>query len=293
MRQKIESVDNGSYFDSLVHVTADGKWLGSERYNASSKRLLNEMKKAGVKRACLVAIAEHVTNDTVANLTTVYPDIFVPIGSVNPSAMRATKAVEEAVRDLKERNFAGLKLHPRLNKYDPLDERSLAAIKCAGELNLPVFLCTFFRQPERPTKNTAEIVDQIVHCCPRTKIILLHGGGSSMLELFELVRMHQNLILDLSFTLNRYAGSSLDWDMQFLFERLDQRVTVGSDFPEYTPKETGKRLVKLMRNIPREKQENVLFRNLTALFKEWTWRKMGEGNTLHSRRATNLLKSND
>ena len=51
-------------------------------------------------------------------------------------------------------------------------------------------------------------------------------------------RMHPQLIVDVSFTIMRYAGSSIDRDLRFLAEQLDQRMSVGSDFPEYTPAET-------------------------------------------------------
>ncbi len=82
-----------------------------------------------------------------------------------------------------------------------------------------------------------------------------------MLEVFEMVRMHTNLILDLSFTILRYAGSSLDLDMRFICENLDQRVTFGSDFPEYAPKTSIARFEKLTNGLPEDKLERIRFNN--------------------------------
>ena len=77
---------------------------------------------------------------------------------------------------------------------------------------------------------------------------------------------HSNLVLDLSFTVLRYAGSSLDQDIRFLCRALDQRVTVGSDFPEYVPSEVIARMEKLGQDMDQEKLKNVMRRNLDAIF---------------------------
>ncbi len=113
------------------------------------------------------------------------------------------------------------------------------------------------------------MVDAIATTCTETRIVLLHGGGAHLLGMFEMVRMHAHLLLDLSFTLLRYAGSSLDVDMRFLCNTLDQRLTVGSDFPEYTPSAALERIVELSNGLPLAKCENVLFRNLENLFHDW------------------------
>ena len=257
------------FFDSLVHATPDGRWLGATRYDASLQRLLSEMNQSGVDRACLVAIADHIDNDYVARVAQLHPDRFVPIASLNPCSASSLPAVAEAVDELHQRGFAGIKLHPRLNQYDPLDPRCLEAIGAAGNHHLVVFIDTLFRQPAQPTRSTPDIVDQIATRCRDTRMVLLHAGGPAMLELFELGRMHSHLLLDLSFTLLRYAGSSVDLDIRFMCQNLDQRVTIGSDFPEYVPSQAMNRILELSEGIPKAKMDNVLYRNLSNLFATW------------------------
>ena len=254
------------YFDSLVHVTADGSWLGTNRFDASLPRLLKEMDRALVERACLVAIADYADNDSVIQSYLAHPDRFVPVGSINPAVFNSSSEMGKALDELVEGGFLGLKLHSRLNRYHPLDERCLTAIEAAGERGLVVFLDTLFRQDGQPVGSAADIVDRVALACRSTKIILLHGGASEMLSLFELVRMHDHLILDLSFTILRYAGSSLDKDMRFVCQNLDQRVTVGSDFPEYAPAQAFGRLAEICDGLPEDKLERILFGNLEALF---------------------------
>ncbi len=83
--------------------------------------------------------------------------------------------------------------------------------------------------------------------------------------------MHAHLRLDLSFTLLRYAGSSLDADIRFFVENLDQRLVVGSDYPDYFPAEAFSRFFELTRQICREIKCNASpTANLQALFGEWS-----------------------
>ncbi len=254
------------FFDSLVHATGDGLWLGGDRYDASMERLIREMDRAGVTKACLVAIADYVDNDSVLQFTRDYPGRFVPVGSINPGAMTGSADVERALAELASQGFAGLKLHPRLNGYDPLDARCLAAINAAGRHGLVVLLDTLFRQKDLITRHASDVVDFIANSCRETRIVLLHAGGSAMLDMFEMVRMHDHLILDLSFTLMRYAGSSLDDDIRFLCTTLDQRLLIGSDFPEYVPFDALNRFMELTNGLNEEKKENILHRNLEKLF---------------------------
>jgi len=256
-------------FDSLVHATDDGFWLGSDRYEASLNRLINEMDVAEVPRACLVAIADYIDNDSVLRMAAAHPSRLIPIGSINPGALGDTLQVQEAVSKLAAQGFAGLKLHPRLNNYDPLDKRCLTAIQTAGAEGIPVFLDTLFRQRRITTRAIADVIDEIAHACSQTKIVLLHSGGHAMLNLFELGRMHSHLILDLSFTIMRYRGSSLDLDMKFLCGALDQRLIVGSDFPEYVPSEVISRMRELCHGLPDQKVRNILHGNLDKLFEGW------------------------
>ena len=256
------------FFDSLTHATADGNWLGGSRYDASLDRLLREMER-GAYRACLVNIAGYQDNKTLAEFASTYPDLFVPIAGFNPSEYEHLSQIESEISKFRDRGFAGIKLHPRLNSYDPLDERCLATITMAGNNNLVVFLDTLFRQKRIVTRHPADVIDIIAIECPETKIVLLHGGGSHLLEMFEIVRMREQLLLDISFTIMRYVGSSIDLDISFLCQTLDRRLTIGSDFPEYTPLQAKEQLLKLTPNLAQEKLENICFRNLEKLFQDW------------------------
>jgi predicted TIM-barrel fold metal-dependent hydrolase len=254
-----------SFFDSLVHATADGRWLEGTSYDASLTRLLAEMDRAGVERACLVGIADHPSNAVVSAFARQHPQRFVPIAGFNPAAHSGELEVAAALAELARTGAAGIKLHSRLNDYDPLDPRCLTAIDAAGDLGLPVFFCTICQQRSRSVGSIVEIVDRLATRPSRARIVLLHGGGTAILDLFELVRMHAHLLLDLSFTILRYAGSSLDLDLSYLMQQLDQRLVLGSDFPQYTPMQALERFDELSVGLSDHKRANILHANLERL----------------------------
>ncbi|WP_108444429.1 amidohydrolase family protein [Halomonas denitrificans] len=260
------------FFDSLTHVSKDGSWLGRNQFDAGLERLLVEAKRIPDYRACLVNIHGYQDNDHLEEVARRYPELFVPIAGFDPSIHENEKSIRKELAELSERNFAGIKLHPRLNGYDPLDKNCIYTIREASSFNLVVFIDTLFRQLRVMTRHTPDIIDKIAHSCPDSKIVLLHGGGTSMLDVYEVVRMRKNLTMDISFSMMRYRGSSLDMDIKFIARTLDQRVTFGSDFPEYTPKECLDVALRLVENLPENKVENIFHLNLTHVLDDWLYK---------------------
>ena len=96
------------------------------------------------------------------------------------------------------------------------------------------------------------------------KVVLLHGGDVQVLRYAELVRFNAKLILDLSMTIMKYRGSSVDAEGAFLFRHFDRRICIGSDHPEYSHAQLRAQFEDLAHGIDREKAENIAFRNITA-----------------------------
>jgi hypothetical protein len=253
-------------FDSLTHITADGSWMGERRFDASLDKLLGDMAEAKVWRALLVTIADHGDNDVTMAAARAHTDRFVPIAGLNPRTLPTLRRIESVVGELAAQGFAGIKLHPRLNGYDPLDEKCIAVLDAAAEHNLVILLDTLFRRRGLATTNAADTLDYLANACPDTRMLLLHAAGPQMLELFEIVRANPNLMFDFSFSIMRYAGSRLDEDMRYLFSTCDQLATIGSDFPEYSPSQILDRFRLLTQDLEPHRVENITHRNLERLF---------------------------
>jgi predicted TIM-barrel fold metal-dependent hydrolase len=252
-------------FDSLVHVTEDGRWLNG-RADAGLNRLIDELDRANVGRACLVGLAGVVENAFVLECARTSAGRLVPVAGFDPNRCLDASSAGRDVASLARDGFSGIKLHPRLNGFDPLDARCLAAIAEAANHGLIVFIDTLFRQLNRATIHAADTIDSLANACRGAHLVLLHGGGPALLEVAEVVRLHPSLVLDLSFTLLKYAGTSLDADLGWVMRTLDERVVIGSDMPEFTPAEAFARAEQLTVGMPATKWANVAHHNLERLF---------------------------
>jgi predicted TIM-barrel fold metal-dependent hydrolase len=66
----------------------------------------------------------------------------------------------------------------------------------------------------------------------RVPIVIIHSGGYRVMEAMLLAADKKNVLLDTSFSLNYYLGSSLEQDYAFVYKRLgSSRVLFGTDVP--------------------------------------------------------------
>jgi predicted TIM-barrel fold metal-dependent hydrolase len=252
-------------FDSLVRVTRHGRWLETA-LDASHVRLMAELDRGRVGRACLAGLAGTVDNAYVLECAKASDGRLLPIGGLNAAEVSGVTSSSVEVASLARSGFAGITLHPRLNAFDPLSHKCVQAIRAASQHGLVVFLDTLFRQRAHATSSAADVVDRLAHLCPGARMVLLHGGGPSLLELAEVVRVHESLVLDLSGSLMQYAGSSIDLDMRWLMQGFDQRVVIGSKMPEFTPAEVFARAEMLADGLTEDQWANISHRNLERLF---------------------------
>ena len=247
------------YFDSLVHVTSDGKWFDTN-HDASPERLMRNLDAAGPARACVVGIAGfNMEDDFVLSVCRKHSDQLVPVAGVDPGAFASSREARSHLTGLSKAGFRAIKVHPALSGIDLADPRVDHVMEAAAETAMPVFLCTWLRSVSyRPSSSPIDLVHGLARRHPETWTLLLHGGATDLLEFADLVRGSDRLVLDLSFTLLRYRNSSIDMDLRHVLETLDQKTTVGSDFPEYRPADARRRVLELMEDLPAPKVRNVL-----------------------------------
>lgn len=258
-------------FDSLTHVTPDGRWFGT-KFDAGEDRLLREMDRAGVDRAVVVALAGHIENSYVRAVAARHPDRLIAGLSIDPTASTAEATAVGIARELRDTGpFRALKLHPRLNRYDPLDRRCLDLLQeLASWANPPrIWLDTlFYYRGGRLSHNPVETIHRIVNQFPSLQFVLLHGSGTWLMQTAEAIRDCPNAFLDLSFTLCRYEGSSLGVDLGHLLRNFDRRIVFGSDFPEITPAESLEAFARIAGDLSEEKRSGVLGGNLEKILEE-------------------------
>ena len=248
-------------FDSLSHPTLSSRWLGKD-VDASFATLANQLSSSGFAGACAIGMAgieDYNHEDFIAQCKKY--ELLVPIAGVGLKSQLSLLEELDLVREL---GFRGVKIHPRFSKLtrqlDSLGELFAEAAK----RELVVFYCTYMHCDSQnyPLGDPFYSLAKLISDSPATRVVLVHGGDVSLLKYAELARFNDNLILDLSLTLMKYKGSSIDLDIRFLFEKFDRKICIGTDHPEYTHAEVRERFEFFSNKLPTDKKENAGYLNL-------------------------------
>jgi predicted TIM-barrel fold metal-dependent hydrolase len=252
--------------DANAHATREGRWFDTG-HDASLEQLIAELDAANVDRAVLTGLPGANSTDDVLALCAEADGRLLPVGPFDPCA-HATPAEASAAarRELSGRGLLGVKLHPRLGRYDVLDDRVLAFLDelATWDERPAVWICTFLHVPGmRPRSSPVGALCEIVGRRPDLQFVLAHGGGPDLLSLASAVRSVPNALLDLSFTITRYQGTSVQLDLAHLLTTFENRLVFGSDFPEAEPRRARALLEELATGAKPDALPKVLGGNLT------------------------------
>lgn len=262
--------ENSLIFDSLTHPTLSGVFPSRKGpLEASFQELCAQMEKSEVAWACAVGLdgVEGYEHSKFIAQCQNFSNLF-PIAGFNPIA---SPCIPTEIAKLNDMGYLGIKLHPRFSRFTLLDtEPIVETLTAAYEVDLPVFLCTYNYSSARTFSQEDQILSlsKILANSPDTSLVLVHGGVLDVLKFSEFARHNPNLLIDLSFTLLKYEGSSLDHDISYLFKSFDKRMCIGSDFPDFSLYELRRRFNHFASSVKKEKAENIASQNLLRLFKK-------------------------
>ncbi|MEO5570202.1 MAG: hypothetical protein ABIT08_01635 [Bacteroidia bacterium] len=253
-------------FDCLTHPSISGEWIkGAPAYDSSLKTLSDEMKINNVKWGFAVGmkgVGNYSEEKYVFFIKKKAPQLF-PVAFIDVNKLSSSAKINSYLKKLKKLGYSGIKLHPRLGDFNLTDKKLPALIKSANDLQLTVLLCTYFYSNVSGSyKNSVESLAMMMERIRNEKIILLHSGSVRLMEVAEIARSFKETLLDLSFTLVKYEGSSLDADIKFLFRNFDQRICIGSDFPEFSLSKLRERFNFFSNGVEKNKLENIAFKNV-------------------------------
>lgn len=247
--------------DSLAHATLDGTWMGRPA-GATFAELDSALTKHDYAFACAVGMWDMDGYDPEGYAAACRPYArLVPVAGFKPECRQTLRADLAYLRDL---GYRGIKLHPRFSKLDVADPLIGETMETAGQLGLVVFWCTFLHT----TINEWQAEDPLValvrqlKAAPTARVILLHGGDVDLLRYMQLVRFNDRLLLDLSHTIAKYPGSSLEADVQYLFRHFDQRLCLGTDWPQFSHAQLRELYERFAEGLPQEKRVNIAHGNL-------------------------------
>lgn len=267
---KNDETNRVEIFDSSTHPTLNSNWLNS-RYDSKANfgLLVNDMQNNGIKKSFAIGmknIGEYNENLFIEKVLQ-YENLLVPVAYFDFFDFSNIDELENYIKHLKKLGYAGIKLHPRFSDFNLANPKLEFIIKSANDHSMIPILCTYFSDKKLNLRNNLIELMALLSKIEKEKLILLHSGGIYALELINMAYVFENILFDLSFTLCKYEGSSLDLDIKYLFKKYDRRICVGSDFPEVSMKNLRERFEFFSDGLDIEKVQNIAFKNLEKYLK--------------------------
>lgn len=246
-------------FDSLAHPSENGLWFGKE-FSHSFSDLRKEYDKYNFIGGCSVQIpimSEVSPSDYLkrSNDIGMYPVYYYDF-----------KKPISQIQELKDLGYKAIKIHTRLGNINSEESIELLEeiFRECYSLDMIAFFCTLIHSEISllPPNGLLSVITRLLQKTPKLKIVLLHGGDVDLLKFVQLARFNENILIDLSFTLQKFEGSSLDLDIEYLFKTFDRRICVGSDYPDYSIEHTRRRFDYFASKTTVDKASNIGYRNI-------------------------------
>jgi predicted TIM-barrel fold metal-dependent hydrolase len=253
--------------DANVHITEDGKWFTTP-HDASVERLRACIEEAGIDAAIAVPLPGTIGNKQQEAIIAADKKI-IHACTFNPADYSTPQEAAQAYRN--EFGSGGkrfVKFHNRFGKYHAADERFYAVVRANDELEVPMVIgvCGLLHD-----RNTPGAIDPAVYffnlaqSMRNSNLIIMHGGGTRILQMAEMCRDLHHVHIDLSMTLSKYKTTSVAQDIRWLCHHYDRRIIWASDFPEVSILQALRDFDEVVGAIETEKRSNILGLNIAKL----------------------------
>lgn len=254
--------------DCNTHISADGKWYQTD-HDASLQRLLNDVKNSQVDMAIVVPLPGLISNDAQAQLISGNEDMLFSACTFNPADYKTPKEAGEAFKSFfSERKKTLVKFHNRFGKYHPEDERFLEVLRVNDAMETPMVIGVCGLLHDRnvvSAVHTGVYFFDLAKTLEHSNLIIMHGGGTQILEIAEICRDLHHVYLDLSMTLSKYKNTSVAADISWLCHHYDRRMIWGSDFPEVSVGTALQDFDDIVGTLAKEKKQNITGNNIQQL----------------------------
>ncbi|WP_032516429.1 MULTISPECIES: hypothetical protein [Prochlorococcus] len=258
-------------FDTIIHSGMCLKWPSKPSININILKILELIDNETMLKGALVQTSPWF--DSSNSIELFYKSIIshktkkriIPVATIpNLSLNKIKSFIDDAI----EIGYKVFKIHPRFSEHGEKEiEKILDYLLPKANL---VQICTYQSQNVKTLGNSLEASKFLELLAYKsnfysTHIMLMHAFDISILQAHSIVRHNKYLILDLSMTILKYDGSSIDHDISYLFKHFDRRICIGSDYPEWSYRQLEKKLLTLIRSVPEDKLRNIFYGNVEKI----------------------------
>ena len=172
--------------------------------------------------------------------------------------------------DAAKAGIKGIKFHSYIQKIEESDFSKIIYL-CSKAEELKMFICldTSFGTVNLYRYDNLRLAAKVAEVVKKTPIILLHSGGSRVLEAMLIADMQENIYLETSLTIPFYETSSLWKDLAYTYRKLGcNRVLYATDFPYITLEQSFKAHQHFFVEFgfTEDELEKILYKNANNLF---------------------------
>jgi len=253
-------------FDSATHPTLDGSWSSNRRGQTFEElaKLIGTVPGYRVLAHGLPNIGKYSHSE--------YKKRCDDFGFEAIAALTTTDsgAITKEIHGIAKQGYRGLKVHPRLLGSNRNLSYLQEVFRACTETSLVCLLCTYEAHTpgNLPAKDPYYEICDALNSSPTTKLILMHGGVSRILQFAGLARHSSTVLLDLSFTMMDRLTQSMGPTLNSLASEFDEGICIGSDSPDFVISDFVPRARELLKSLPTLKASNIASHNLNRFFPE-------------------------
>lgn len=250
--------------DTHLHLnpSIDGTALGA------ANELSRQLRDAGIELGIVLQLQFHAWSiEEVSNAISNFDNLKAFV-NIHPDEIGALDKLEYAIKDL---NYIGLKLHPRLQEFNLESIACSDLVKKAGELNVPVLICGFPDGTMIMRGFSPLVYANLAKECNNTNIIWAHMGGHYVIDFMMLAKRLPNVYMDCSYSLLYYQGSPTVKNMIYAMKSMKMnRIFYGSDYPDREIQESLDLSCKVLREegITESELKKLLYENANIFFNQ-------------------------
>lgn len=218
--------------DSCTHPTLNGMWV-NQRKGITFSELSKKIAVNKIEFACAIGLpgVGDYDHESFWEMGSKFANLYL-VGAVTS---KNTKNLRKEIPFMATLGYKAIKFHPRILQLNELEKYTKMLFKLAEQFNLKLFVCGYVYS--KISKYSDEMADfhkiilRNLKDYPRLKIIYLHGGIHSLTEMLMWSRHNDNMIVDLSYSL-QFKHQFYEAELEFVLARLDSKVSYGSDHPD-------------------------------------------------------------
>jgi predicted TIM-barrel fold metal-dependent hydrolase len=251
-------------FDANCHPTLNGKWTDG-RSGMTFEEMKQYLSSLNFTGACAVGISGvgDYSHEEFFKESIKHNGFYKPVA---PIESKNQQDLENEFNEIIGIGYEAVKIHFRDSHIQDLEQYFQEIFRLASLNSIKLYICTYtasdiFKNEIVTSNDLLKAILRASKLEPSVKIVLAHGGVTSIMEYSLWVRHNKNILLDLSFTLQKFNKSSLTLDLNYLAENMDERICFGSDLPDVKINDFEESL-DFFRNINESKKENIYSRNI-------------------------------